>query len=72
MHVRVIIYHVYLKDKPHAEVVDAYPMAPVQHKDKAEVTQCHSVIEISKPRDQSPTPDVNRDTCISVVFWTIS
>ena len=34
-------------------------MAPVQPKDKAKVT--HSVIELPKPRDQSPPPQANSD-----------
>ena len=59
--VGVIIYHVSLlvrKNKPRQEV-DEYPMAPVQPKNKAEVT--HSVIELPKPRDQSPPPQANSD-----------
>ena len=58
--VGVIIYHVYLlvrKDQP-TEEVNEYPLAPVQPA-KAEVT--HSVIELPKPRDQSPPPEVNFD-----------
>ena len=56
--VGVIIYHVYLlvrKDRPRGEEVNEYPLAPVQPAAKAEVT--HSVIEIPKPRDQSPPPE---------------
>ena len=59
--VGVIIYHVSLlvrKDRL-PEEVNEYPMAPVQPKDKAEVT--HSVIELPKPRDQSPPPQANSD-----------
>ena len=59
--VGVIIYHVSLlvrKDRL-PEEVNEYPMAPVQPKDKAEVT--HSVIELPKPRDQSPPPQANID-----------
>ena len=59
--VGVIIYHVSLlvrKNKPCQEV-NEHPMAPVQPKDKAEVT--HSVIELPKPRDQSPPPQANSD-----------
>ena len=59
--VGVIIYHVSLlvrKDKL-PEEMNEYPMAPVQPKDKAEVT--HSVIELPKPRDQSPPPQANND-----------
>ena len=52
----VIIYHVYLlvrKDQlQRGEEVNEYPLAPVA---KPEVT--HSVIEIPKPRDQSPPPE---------------
>ena len=58
--VGVIIYHVYLlvrKDHPRlGEEVNEYPLAPVQL-GKDEVT--FSVIEIPKPRDQSPTPEEN-------------
>ena len=57
--VGVIIYHVSLlvrKDKL-PEEMNEYPMAPVQPKDKAEVT--HSVIELPKPHDQSPPPQAN-------------
>ena len=56
--VGVIIYHVSLlvrKDKL-PEEVNEYPLAPIQ---PAEVT--HSVIEIPKPRDQSPPPETNSD-----------
>ena len=59
--VGVIIYHVSLlvrKDKL-PEEMNEYPMAPVQPKDKAEVT--HSVIELPKPQDQSPPPQANSD-----------
>ena len=59
--VGVIIYHVSLlvrKNKPRQEV-DEYPMAPIQPKNKAEVT--HSVIELPKPCDQSPPPQANSD-----------
>ena len=58
--VGVIIYHVYLLVKDHpqlGEEVNEYPLAPVQP-GKAEVT--HSVIEIPKPRDQSPPPENNQ------------
>ena len=52
----VIIYHVHLlvrKDQPQrGEEVNEYPLAPVA---KAKVT--HSVVEIPKPRDQSPPPE---------------
>ena len=41
------------------EEVNEYPLAPIQPKDKAEVT--HSVIEIPKPHDQSPPPETNSD-----------
>jgi hypothetical protein len=55
--VGVIIYHVYLlvrKDQPRrGEELNEYPLAPVQPA-KDEVT--HSVVEIPKPRDQSPPP----------------
>jgi hypothetical protein len=59
----VIIYHVYLlirKDHPRwGEELNEYLLAPVQPA-KDEVT--HSVIEIPKPRDQSPPPaEVNID-----------
>ena len=60
--VGVIVYYVYLlvkKDHPQlGEEVDEYPLAPVQP-GKDEVT--FSVIEIPKPRDQSPTPEENND-----------
>ena len=60
--VGVIIYHVYLlvrKDYPRlGEEVNEYPLVPVQP-GKDEVT--FSVIEIPKPRDQSPTPEENND-----------
>ena len=60
--VGVIIYHVYLlvrKDHPRpGEEVNEYPLVPVQP-GKDEVT--FSVIEVSKPRDQSPTPEENND-----------
>ena len=59
--VGAIIYHVSLlvrKDRL-PEEVNEYSMAPVQPKDKAEVT--HSVIELPKPRDQSPPPQANSD-----------
>ena len=60
--VGVIVYHVYLlirKDHPRlGEEVNEYPLAPVQP-GKDEVT--FSVIEIPKPRDQSPTPEENND-----------
>ena len=60
--VGVIIYHVYLlvrKDHPRlGEEVNEYPLAPVQP-GKDEVT--FSVIEIPKPRDQSPPPEENND-----------
>ena len=60
--VGVIIFHVYLlvrKDHPRlGEEVNEYPLAPVQPV-KDEVT--FSVIEIPKPRDQSPTPEKNND-----------
>ena len=52
------MYHVYLlvrKDRLHGEEVNEYPVAPVQPAAKAEVT--HSVIELPKPRDQSPPPE---------------
>ena len=39
------------------EEVNKYHLAPVQSKEKAEVT--HSFIEIPKPRDQSPPPEAN-------------
>ena len=52
----VIIYHVYLlvrKDQlQRGEEVNEYSLAPVA---KPEVT--HSIIEIPKPRDQSPPPE---------------
>ena len=54
----VIVYHVsrlIRKGQP-PEEVNEYPLAPVQPA-KAEVT--HSVIEIPKPRDQSPPPGTN-------------
>jgi hypothetical protein len=62
--VGVIIYHVYLlvrKDQPRrGEELNEYPLAPVQPTAKDEVT--HSVVEIPKPRDQSPPPaEVNID-----------
>ena len=59
--VGVIIYHMSLlvrKNMPRQEV-DEYPMAPIQPKNKAEVT--HSVIELPKPCDQSPPPQANSD-----------
>ena len=60
--VGVIIYHVYLlvgKDQP-PEEVNEYPLAPGQVQPaKAEVT--HSVIEILKPRDQSPSSEAVSD-----------
>ena len=60
--VGVIVYHVYLlvrKDHPRpGEEVNEYPLAPVQP-GKDEVT--FSVIEIPKPRDQSPNPEENND-----------
>jgi uncharacterized membrane protein len=60
--VGVIIYHVYLlvrKDQPRrGEELNEYPLAPVQPA-KDEVT--HSVVEIPKPRDQSPPPEANSD-----------
>ena len=60
--VGVIVYYVYLlvrKDHPRlGEEVDEYPLAPVQP-GKDEVT--FSVIEIPKPRDQSPIPEENND-----------
>ena len=59
--VGVIIYHIYLlvrKDQPRGEEENEYPLVPVQPA-KAEVT--HSVIEIPKPCDQSPPPEVNSD-----------
>ena len=59
--VGVIIYHVSLlvrKDRL-PEEMNEYLMAPVQPKDKAEVT--HSVIELPKPCDQSPPPQANND-----------
>ena len=60
--VGVIVYHVYLlvrKDHPWpGEEVNEYPLAPVQP-GKDEVT--FSVIEISKPQDQSPTPEKNNN-----------
>ena len=60
--VGVIVYHVYLlvrKDHPRlGEELNEYPLAPVQP-GKDEVT--FSVIEIPKPRDQSPTPEENND-----------
>ncbi len=56
--VGAIIYHMYLlvrKDQSRwGEEVNEYPLAPVQPS-KAEVT--HSVVEIPKPRDQSPQPE---------------
>ena len=60
--VGVIIYHVYLlvrKDHPRGEEVDEYPLVPVQPAKAAVVT--HSVIEMPKPRDQSPPPEANSD-----------
>ena len=60
--VGVLIYHVYLlvrKDNPQlGEEVNEYPLAPVQP-GKAEVT--YSIVEIPKPRDQSPPPENNSD-----------
>ena len=59
--VGVIIYHVYLlvrKDQLPKEV-DEYPLVPVQPTQAEEVT-C-SVIEIPKPCDHSPPPEVNFD-----------
>ena len=60
--VGVIVYHIYLlvrKDHPRlGEEVNEYPLAPVQP-GKDEIT--FSVIEIPKPRDQSPTPEENND-----------
>ena len=58
--VGVIIYHVYFlvrNDQP-PEEVNEYSLAPVQPA-KAEVT--HSVIELPKPRNQSPPSEVNFD-----------
>ena len=58
--VGVIIYHVYLlvrKDQP-PEEMNGYLPVPVQPA-KAEVT--HSVIELPKPCDQSPPPEINLD-----------
>ena len=56
--VGVIIYHVALlarKNKSPKE--DEYPLIPSQSQaDETEVT--HSVIEISRPHDQSPPPEV--------------
>ena len=59
--VGVIIYHVSLLVRKNRlpEEVNEYLLAPVQPKDKAEVT--HSVIELPKPRDQSPPPQANSD-----------
>ena len=62
--VGVIVYHVYLlvrKDQPRSQLqwgeeLNEYLLAPVQP-GKAEVT--FSVIEISKPQDQSPPPEEN-------------
>ena len=60
--VGVVIYHVYLLvRKDHlwlGEEMNEYPLVPVQP-DKDEVT--FSVVEIPKPRDQSPTPEENND-----------
>ena len=59
--VGVIIYQVSLlvrKDRL-PEEMNEYLMAPVQTKDKVEVT--HSVIELPKPCDQSPPPQANND-----------
>ena len=60
--VGVIVYHVYMlvrKDQSRQrEEVNEYPLAPIQPA-KDEVT--FSVIEIPKPRDQSPPPEENRD-----------
>ena len=65
--VGVVIYHVYLlvrKDHPRlGEEVNEYPLVPIQP-GKDEVT--FSVIEIPKPRDQSPTPEENND---QIVVW---
>ena len=58
--VGMIVYHMYMlvkKDHPRGEEVNEYPLAPVQPATKGEVT--HSVIEIPKPRNQSPLPDSN-------------
>ena len=59
--VGVIIYHVYLlvrKDHPRrGEEVKEYPLAVQPAKDE----MTFSVIEIPKPRDQSPTPEHNID-----------
>ena len=68
--VGVIIYHVSLlvrKDKL-PEEMNEYPMAPVQSKDKAEVT--HSVIELPKPCDQSPPPQAYNNDEIEVKLLT--
>ena len=63
--VGVIIYHVYLlvrKDHPRrGEEVNEYLLAPVQPGED-EVT--HSIIEIPKPRDQSPTPEEDNDQIV--------
>ena len=68
--VGVIIYHVSLlvrKDRL-PEEMNEYPMAPVQPKDKAEVT--HSVIELPKPCDQSPPPQAYNNDEIEVKLLT--
>ena len=59
--VGVIIYHVYLlvrKDRPRGEEANEYPLAPVKST-TVEVT--HSVVEIPKPCDQSPTLEACND-----------
>ena len=60
--VGVIIYHVYLlvkirKDQP-PEEMNEFLLAPIQPA-QAEVT--YSIIELPKPRHQSPPPEVNFD-----------
>ena len=65
----MIIYHVYLlarRDLPRGEEVGEYPLALVQPA-KAEVT--HSVIEILKPRDQSPPPEANTDQIVVIPVY---
>ena len=42
-----------------------YPLAPVQPAAKAEVT--HSVVEISKPRDQPPPSEDTNSEQIEVI-----
>ena len=63
--VGVIVYHVYLLvRKDHSQLgeeVNEYPLAPVQP------GMTFTVIEIPKPRDQSPTPEESNDQHIEMI-----